>query len=224
MPDTSAPALYGPPDFVDLQCDNDPDDGDGCEFILALLMDAQPPFEARVLPPTDEPLLVACLDFFIPADRRCGDCFDIRFENQISALGRVPASNIVAIENRSFTARTFECELCVVDRFPEPEFRRGDCDLSGEVDIADAARILNLLFGIGPWRPESICDDACDTNDDGRVDLADVHATLLYLFAQGREPPFPGPNELGVDPTNDKLGCPIEENPCPIEGAAPARR
>jgi hypothetical protein len=219
IPAISAPALYGPPDFVDLQCDNDPDDGDGCELILALLMDAQPPFDVRMLPPTDEPLLVACVDFFIPADRRCGDCFNIRFENKIDAAGRVPAANIVAIDNRSFTARTFDCELCVVERFPEPEFRRGDCDLSGEVDIADGARIVSLLFGIGTWQPDSICDDACDTNDDGRVDLADVHATLLFLFAQGREPPLPGPYELGVDPTSDKLGCPIVEDPCPIDGA-----
>jgi len=218
MPDIAATTLYGPPDFVDLQCDNDPDDGDGCELILAVLMDATPPFDGRMLPPTDDPLLVACVDFWIPEDRRCGDCFDVKFENRISGTGRVPAVNLVAIDNQSFLARTFDCEVCVVERLPDPEFRRGDCDLSGEVDIADGARIVNLLFGVGDFQSDSPCDDACDANDDGRVDLADVHVVLHFLFSHAREPLPPGPYNLGVDPTPDDLDCPIVEDPCPLDG------
>src|SRR5690606_13973360 len=39
-------------DFVEIYADNDPDDGDGCELVLGLLVDALPPFENRTLPPT----------------------------------------------------------------------------------------------------------------------------------------------------------------------------
>jgi hypothetical protein len=223
FPETAATTLYGPPDYVQIQCDDDPTDGDGCEMILAILMDTEPPFDARMLPPTDDPLLVACVDFLIPEGRECGECFGIFFTNGIDGTGRIPLFNQVAVDNRSFLADTCDCQVCVVEPLPEPEFRRGDCDGSGEVDLADAAHIIAVLFAVGPWRPEPICLDACDVNDDGRVDLADAHAILRYLFMSGPPPPAPGPEVPGPDPTADKLACPIVDNPCPLPGVLPPR-
>ena len=105
---------------------------------------------------------------------------------------------------------------------PEPGAQRAivvtleaPCAIRGEVDLADAAFIVSLLFQDGSWQPDAICLDACDTNDDGRVDLADAHAILAWLFLQGSPPPAPFP-DLGVDPTDDKLECPIVEDPCPL--------
>ncbi|HAK96083.1 MAG TPA: hypothetical protein DCM87_14090, partial [Planctomycetes bacterium] len=54
------------------------------------------------------------------------------------------------------------------------------------------------------------CLDACDSNDDGVVDLADVVNTLRWLFKQGPIIPMPYPMR-GIDTTPDiyglDLGC-----------------
>jgi hypothetical protein len=201
-------------EFLALQCDNDPADGDGCELILAILVDAEPPFDGQTLPPTDVPLKLACLDFQLPESAVCGDCFPVRFQDGVDGRGRVPAFNLVAIDNHSFLACTFDCLVCTTE-LPVPVFRRGDCNANGMVEISDAADIISALFGRGPWQSLPPCLDACDVNDDGRVDLADAYAILQYLFLQGREPPAPGPEMLGSDPTEDKIDCDDVEDPCP---------
>lgn len=53
------------------------------------------------------------------------------------------------------------------------------------------------------------CLDACDANDDGRVDLADSVFVLRFLFQFGGEPAAPGPFQPGPDPTADELGCTV---------------
>ena len=92
-----------------------------------------------------------------------------------------------------------------------PAFIRGDCDLSGRVEFVDALVELNVLFLEAPrWK----CDDACDANDDGDLDLTDPITVLQYLFLEGPPPPFPGPERCDIDPTIDFLGgrcrCPGE--------------
>ncbi|MEE8143279.1 MAG: FG-GAP-like repeat-containing protein, partial [Planctomycetota bacterium] len=52
-----------------------------------------------------------------------------------------------------------------------PEFVRGDCNQDDMVDIADSIFTFNYLFVQGSREPG--CDDACDMNDDGDVDIAD---------------------------------------------------
>ncbi|HVR72838.1 MAG TPA: hypothetical protein VMT52_00830, partial [Planctomycetota bacterium] len=49
------------------------------------------------------------------------------------------------------------------------------------------------------------CADSADSNDDGRVDIADAVALLGYLFRGGPEPPAPGADSCGPDPTQDEL-------------------
>lgn len=84
-----------------------------------------------------------------------------------------------------------------------PRFRRGDIDGAGAIDIADAVRLLGILFSGIP----SICADAEDVNDDGQVNLADPVRLLGVLFTPGT-PPLPTPGATcGEDPTPDGLGC-----------------
>ena len=83
-----------------------------------------------------------------------------------------------------------------------PFFRRGDCNISGRVDITDAVTTLNALFlRAQRWK----CDDACDANDDGRINITDPIYALQYLFLEGDPPPFPGPENCGFDRSDDFL-------------------
>lgn len=86
----------------------------------------------------------------------------------------------------------------------EARFRRGDPNLDGLVDIADAIAILFHLFRGSP--AELVCAKNADVDDSGRLDLTDAVAILGYLFL-GRAPP-PAPfGECGHDPTPDNLEC-----------------
>ena len=61
-------------------------------------------------------------------------------------------------------------------------FVRGDCNSSSAIDIADAVRALDTLFGFqGP----TDCPIACDMNSDGAFDIADPVSILAYLFSGG---------------------------------------
>ena len=62
---------------------------------------------------------------------------------------------------------------------------------------------LNFLFGGGA---RGTCDDACDSNDDGSLNVADALLTLNYLFTSGPLPPEPGPSPCGPDLSDDLLG------------------
>ncbi len=81
-------------------------------------------------------------------------------------------------------------------------FFRGDADGTCGVDLADAVVTLNWLF-LGSRGPA--CMDAADSNDDGNINLADAVLTLGYLFQGRPPPPPPGPEDPGVDPTDDGL-------------------
>jgi hypothetical protein len=99
------------------------------------------------------------------------------------------------------------CSICID---PEPtsdlspvSFVRGDANADGELDLSDAAFILNYLFSHGTT-PE--CEKSADTDDGGDLDLTDAVYLLTYLFLGGPapEPPFP---TCGPDPTPDDLTC-----------------
>lgn len=93
-----------------------------------------------------------------------------------------------------------------------PEFRRGDCNLDGNVNLGDAVCFLNILFIFPP--PPWPCKDSTDSNDDGGANIADAVFLLGYLFSSGPPPPDPGPDTCGLDPTLDGLDC-TAPNPCP---------
>ncbi len=82
-------------------------------------------------------------------------------------------------------------------------FRRGDANLDGLTDLADALTILDGLF----LDLDLTCPSAADVDDSGALDLADPIQLLTALFGTGYA--IPGPTiDCGVDPTRDSLSCP----------------
>ncbi len=80
------------------------------------------------------------------------------------------------------------------------DFLRGDCNVDGNRDLSDAVQMLDVLFGSSNTFP---CEDACDENDSGQVDLGDVIQILQELFMG-----LPGSNAVcGPDPSADSIGC-----------------
>lgn len=81
-------------------------------------------------------------------------------------------------------------------------FRRGDCNDSGDVDIADAVCILSWLFS-GGAAPGAGCVAIANTNGDDRTDVSDPVHLLNHLFLGGPDPaaPYPecGPGRLPAD-------------------------
>ena len=82
----------------------------------------------------------------------------------------------------------------------------GDVDGNGEVEeIRDALYLLQFAFLRGE---EPTCLESADIDDSGDVSaLLDAIYLLNYGFVDGPAPPDPGPDECGVDPTDDKLDC-----------------
>lgn len=98
----------------------------------------------------------------------------------------------------------FDMVLLESDEVP-PEFRRGDADGDGDIDLTDPISTLGALF-LGAGGPP--CSDAADVNDDGVLDLTDAVASLSYLFLGSFDIPAPGPLDCGSDPTpSGPLGC-----------------
>ena len=83
-------------------------------------------------------------------------------------------------------------------------FRRGDANVDGKLDIADAIATLGYLFLGGAELP---CLDAADTDDSGGLDISDAVRSLNYLFLGAEAPPAPGSEVCGEDPTEDELEC-----------------
>ncbi len=212
-------------EYVSHQADTDPNDGDGCELLIAILVDQLPPFDGATLPATDVYLALGCIDFTIANDPAlAGRCLDVAFQDGLNGRGKVPIRNLVSVDNYSKSPKLASCQVCVRG---EEKFYRGDCNFSMEeggwaVDIADAAAAVSYLIGSGPKAFSPPCLDACDCNDDGRIDLSDVVCILKYLFELGPFPPAPGPglretgqpnpNQVeptppGPDPTADLLDC-----------------
>ncbi|MEM7263974.1 MAG: hypothetical protein AAF488_18455 [Planctomycetota bacterium] len=89
------------------------------------------------------------------------------------------------------------------------DFRRGDVNTDGNIDISDSISLLVHLSG-----EESLsCDDAADCNDDGAINVGDVIYGLAYLFVPST-PDFPAPSSCGSDPTSDALSC-VSFSSCP---------
>lgn len=89
---------------------------------------------------------------------------------------------------------------------PPPFFTRGDVNLDGTVNIADAIAMLAFLFNsTGGDLP---CADAGDGNDDGTLNIADAIVILGSLFGVPSVPlPAPTAPNCGSDPTADALSC-----------------
>jgi hypothetical protein len=201
-------------EFVNLHCENSVTDGDPGEIVIGILVDALPPFDGQTLPPTNEYLPLICVDFQVSPTAPCNQCSPITFCDGADGRGTVPIKNLASIQNQSQAPALVPGEVCIL---AEPIFVRGDCNFHFSdnypatcgpevVDISDAQAVLSFLFLTGTWHFEPPCLDACDANDDGRVDLADSVYILRYLFKFDKEPKAPYPC-AGADPTQDRLTC-----------------
>lgn len=83
----------------------------------------------------------------------------------------------------------------------EQRFQRGDADVDGRLQAADATRVLEYLF-----RGKSLsCEQAADVDDDGAIRTQDAVSLLKFLFSRGES--LPGPEACGLDTTQDSLTC-----------------
>ena len=196
-------------EFVAFRSEGREDDGDGCEMSFAMLVEAVPPFEGKTLPPTSEPLRLATVELGVDGGVACGETLEIDFCDGVDISGRVPLHNVYSAENRSFAAATRGTGV-VIDS--TASFRRGDCNWDGGFHISDAIAVLNAVFFQASFGFRPLCEDACDANDDGRLDLADTMTLLRWLFLRGTPPAAPGILAAGLDPTDDRLECAL---PCP---------
>jgi hypothetical protein len=205
-------------EYLAVQVDDDDTDGDGCELVVAILMDALPPFEGQTLPQTpgqtgdsseDARLLIGCLSVTVDMTAECETDQAITWCNDVNGNGNVNLYNNVVIDFVSLQnyARN-DTSVYVV---PEEIFQRGDCNSDDKVDLADSATMLaNQFNGLGV-----LCDDACDANDDGMLNMADSVFLLNWLFKFGPEPTAPGPFTDGPDPTGDTLPvCDSDDTNC----------
>ena len=194
-------------EYLAVQVDDNPFDGDDCELVVAILLDALPPFEGQTLPQTginpENPemttLLIGCLPVTVDDTAECDEDQLIYWCNDINGNGDVLLYNNVVIDYESIQEyERIDTSVYVV---PEEIFQRGDCNSDDKVDLADSATILANQFNGLPI----LCPDACDSNDDGVLNMADSVFLLNWLFKFGEIPPLPGPYDDGPDPTDDDM-------------------
>ncbi|MEM7168218.1 MAG: dockerin type I repeat-containing protein [Planctomycetota bacterium] len=248
-------------EFVQANVDNV---GPDCSFVAGILLDFAPPFDGQTVPPATQFMKMACVDVRIADnDALCQQCLEIRYCDGVFGGGTIPTSNLVTVlrevplgsgnfiptdvqnfgmdpcqicvcgsfvptDVQGFT--TFPCSICIVS---DPEFVRGNCngDPEDKVTITDAATVLAHQFQGVPVP----CLDACDANDDGKINLADAVYLLNYLFKLQAAPPYPfdgdplamppipadGVHDQGPDRTVDdpsgfhaELDCVDGRDPC----------
>lgn len=204
-------------EFVQANVDNT---GPDCSFVGGILLDFIPPFDGQTVPPVSQFMKMAHVDVRIADDESlCQQCLEIRYCNGVTGGGTIPTSNLVTVlrevpagsgnfiptdvqdfsmdscqicvcgsfvptDVQGFT--TFPCSVCIE---AELEFVRGNCngDAEDKVTITDAATVLAYQFQGAPVP----CLDACDVNDDGKINLADSVYLLNYLFKIETPPPYP---------------------------------
>jgi hypothetical protein len=194
-------------EYFYMQCDNDPDDGDGCEMVVGMLIDSEPPFDPRTLPGADVYTLLFCADFTISTDATEGSTLSVDFTDGLNGRGNVPISNTVSINNQPEPWKVVSCAVNVAGGGGR-DFIRGDCNFNRRLNVADVSGMLGYLF-LGPVEGfDPPCLDACDSDDTGVIDVTDATYLLNYLFIAGSPvPPPPGPRVPGPDPTEDELDC-----------------
>lgn len=128
-----------------------------------------------------------------------GSEFQLRFI--ASDLGN---GNIVEAAIDDFRVRHLEC---TPTSNPVVQFRRGDCNADGGIDVSDPIMLIEYLFGAAaPLQ----CADSCDVDDGGILDLQDGIILLQSVFGLG----LPLPSICEPDPTIDLLEC-LQGTGCP---------
>ena len=86
----------------------------------------------------------------------------------------------------------------------DARFERGDSNADDQVNVADAIHSIDMVLH-GRRLPR--CQDAADANDDGRIDVSDVVATLWAVFTGDGPLPSAAARGRGFDHTPDDLFC-----------------
>ncbi len=130
---------------------------------------------------------------------------EVYFEDGVH--GPIPISNVVTVNLQSFIALTVPGQI-TLESATSSTFRRGDSNLDGVLDLADAIFDLSYQMAGGP----AMCLSAHDADNDGNIDLEDSIFCLTFMFLGGPLLPAPYPS-CGVDSTPDGLTC--ETSNCP---------
>ena len=191
-------------EFVDSNFENDPDDGDGCELVIGILLDVLPPFGGQTIPPSTDFLDIGHVDMSISPEAIPGTTLSIEFPDVANGAGTVPIENVVVINFRSIDV--LDRTGTVVEVLDTTPFVRGDTNDNGVVDLGDCVTLLSQAFE----GAASTCLSAGDLDGDSDQDLDDFFAVADFLFLAG--PPIPAPfPECGFDPNGDcdaYLSCP----------------
>jgi CxxC motif-containing protein (DUF1111 family) len=133
---------------------------------------------------------------------------DSRKPADAAARGTLVAPALMALFALSFSAFGFSLQA-----LRAAEFRRGDANVDGRMDVSDAVTTLVFLFVESLALP---CADAVDTDDNGSIEVTDAIALLGYLFRGQSQPPPPGAGHLcGEDPTDDDALTCVVYDACP---------
>ena len=119
--------------------------------------------------------------------------------------GTVIAGVVLSAEDAREDLLTVTVRVCDLElELSRPEFRRGDADASGQLELNDGIYLLNYVFlrGAAPR-----CLDAADADDNGRISIVDSITLFNFLFLGREAPPAPGPTLCAPDPTPDGLDC-----------------
>jgi hypothetical protein len=167
-------------------------------FILGVLLDYLPPYEDQLIPATGMELTIAKVQVQVLSVPATGN-IDLVFED---GLGNPPIRNLFVIEHQSIPPLLMNGRLAATDEGP---FIRGDSNRDGRVNISDPIATAMWFYRQAYPMP---CEKASDSDDDGKIDMADMLYTLYYLFTDHGTiipPPYPA---SGMDPTPDDLPCP----------------
>lgn len=85
---------------------------------------------------------------------------------------------------------------------PESDFRRGDVNHDGGINIVDPVAMLNFLFSTQSLS----CHDAADVDNNGTLEISDPIGALGFLFL-GTLPPAAPFDACGPDSGQDNLTC-----------------
>ncbi|MFN0060135.1 MAG: hypothetical protein ACKVX7_16880 [Planctomycetota bacterium] len=122
--------------------------------------------------------------------------------SQFATVQAGPTTSTICVRGETPCGDAIPQTCCTV--LCEVQFRRGDVNGDGSLNIADGIAFLGVLF-VGGALPTD-CPDAYDSNDDGATNIADVIFSLTFLFSAGPAPAAPYP-ACGLDPTADGIDC-----------------
>ncbi len=168
----------------------------GGEIVLGVVIDTSDPIDTVIAPGNDQPIIAA--DFTVDAGAALGSFAALTF---VDGLGSPAIDNLYTDP----AGDTFPPSLVNggID-ISAVLFIRGDCNRDDQVDLADGIFFIQEFFVAATTLA---CEDACDQNDDGDLDVSDPIYGWNYLLLDGPPPPAPFP-AAGTDPTDtDLLGC-----------------